>query len=340
MSTGPGSGTSTMTRSRDAQDYLDGVAGQLADLPDEDRADLLDELATHLDELAAESDAPLATRLGTPAAYAAELRASAGLPPARARGRAGGQLVARLRAARGRPDVRAVEQFLGVLRPMWWVVRAWVVVALLALPNQPSWSSPLVLVPVIGSGFFGFALLTAAVVASVQWGRKPPAPRSKLRWLVTALNVVAVLGCAPVLASLNDQAHDYRYYVDRVPPRHGVWASAHRVRNVYVYDAAGNPLADVRLFDQRGRAIALELAHEGHRRQVLDAQGLLVDNAFPYRYVGLDGTVADPSAGPALDVPPLLGVPAASPSASAAPSASATPSVTQSPSPSPTGGKR
>ena len=62
MSTGPGTGTSMMTRSRESQDYPDGVAARLADLPVEDRADLLDELATHLDEPAAESDAPLATR--------------------------------------------------------------------------------------------------------------------------------------------------------------------------------------------------------------------------------------------------------------------------------------
>lgn len=46
MSTGPGTGTSMMTRSRESQDYLDGVAARLADLPVEDRADLLDELAT------------------------------------------------------------------------------------------------------------------------------------------------------------------------------------------------------------------------------------------------------------------------------------------------------
>lgn len=342
MSTGPSTGTSTMTRSREAQDYLEGVAAQLADLPDEDRADLLDELASHLDELAAESDAPLATRLGTPADYAAELRASAGLPPARSPGRAGSHLLGRARAARTRPDVRAVEQFLVVLRPMWWVVRAWVVVGLLALPNQPSWSSPLLLVPVIGSGFVGFALLAAAVFVSVQWGRRPPAPRSRLRWLVVATNVVAVLGCGPVLASLNEQAHDgvYRYYVERVPPSHGVWASAHRVRNVYVYDAAGNALTDVRLFDQRGRAISLDLTHEGHRRQVLDSQGLLVDNAFPYQYVQTDGTVAAPSAGPGLVVPPLLGAP--SPSATAPPGAtsSAGPTPSASPSPSGTGRKR
>jgi hypothetical protein len=202
----------------------------------------------------------------------------------------------------------------------------------LALPNQPSWSSPLVLVPVLGNGLFGFALLVAAVVTSVQWGRNPPAARSRLRWLVAVTNVVAVLGFAPVLASLNDYAHPggYRAFVDQVPPRHGVWASAHRVRNVYVYDAAGNPLTDVRLFDQRGRAIALELNHEGHRRQVLDSQGLLVDNAFPYRYVEPDGTVADPSAGLGLVVPPLLGVPTESPAPTPSPTAS----------PSPTGGKR
>ena len=323
MTTGP----STTLRSLEAQHYLDGVATALADLPDEDRADLLDELAVHVDELVAESEVPLAERLGSPADYAAELRASAGLPPTRARGRAGSCLFARVRAARARPDVLAVEQFFAALRPMWWVVRAWVVVALLALPNQPRWSSPLLLVPVIGNGFVGFVLLAAAVVISVQWGRKPPTPRSRLRWLVVATNVVAVLGFVPVLAALNDEAHDndYRYYVDRVPPRHGVWASGQRVRNLYAYDAAGDPLTDVRLYDERGRAIELELAHEGDRRQVLDVQGRLVDNAFPYRYVEPGGTTTAPSSGPTLDVPALVGLPHPEPAARArAASASAT----------------
>ncbi|HWG94036.1 MAG TPA: hypothetical protein VNU66_07435 [Mycobacteriales bacterium] len=71
------------TTSPAAQRYLAEVAGELADLPVEERADLLEDLALHLAALDAEGDVrPVGVRLGTPAAYAAELRAAAGLPPA------------------------------------------------------------------------------------------------------------------------------------------------------------------------------------------------------------------------------------------------------------------
>jgi uncharacterized membrane protein len=74
----------TVARSQEAQSYLDRVGAALADLPEEERADLLDELGTHVDEIAAEGTSSLEARLGSPDDYAAELRASAGLPPARA----------------------------------------------------------------------------------------------------------------------------------------------------------------------------------------------------------------------------------------------------------------
>ena len=42
----------TVARSQEAQSYLDRVGAALADLPEEERADLLDELGTHVDEIA------------------------------------------------------------------------------------------------------------------------------------------------------------------------------------------------------------------------------------------------------------------------------------------------
>ena len=66
---------------REAQDFLGAVERELADLPAEDRSALLEDLALHLEALTTEDDdRPLAVRLGSPAAYAADLRAAAGLP--------------------------------------------------------------------------------------------------------------------------------------------------------------------------------------------------------------------------------------------------------------------
>jgi len=335
-------GTSTTARSREAQGYLDGVAAALADLPEDDRADLLDELATHLDEIAAEGTSPLESRLGSPADYAAELRASAGLPTVRSRGRTAADVMSRLRALRRRADVAAVERFLVSVRPAWWVARAWVLVALLTWFGQPHWLRSLAVVPNLGSTGLSVFVLLGAVVLSVQLGWQR---RLRARWLVAAVNLAALVGLGPVLLTVNEAVlygtFDYYYgdpeplRVDRVP-REGVYAAGNRVWNVYAYDAAGQMLHDVRLYDQDGSPISLGLPFDPTKQQTLDVSGQKVDNAYPYRYLDpATGEVAQPNAGPPISAPPLLGVPTVP---LTSPSASASPSPT--PSPGPTGGKR
>lgn len=93
------------------------------------------------------------------------------------------------------------------------------------------------------------------------------------------------------------------------------------LRPAYAYDAAGRMLHDVRLYDQAGDPISLGLRPDGTRKPVVDQQGRLVDNAYPYRYLEADGTVANPDAGPTVDAPPLVGVPAPSTSTAASPTA-------------------
>ena len=63
--------------------YAAAVRAAVADLGDDERAQLLDDLEAHLHEVAAESGTPLTARLGPPEAYAAELRAAYGAPPPR-----------------------------------------------------------------------------------------------------------------------------------------------------------------------------------------------------------------------------------------------------------------
>ena len=59
--------------------YLAGVREALADLPEDVRDELLEDLPAHFAEVLAEHDGSLDDRLGPPAAYAADLRAAAGL---------------------------------------------------------------------------------------------------------------------------------------------------------------------------------------------------------------------------------------------------------------------
>ena len=322
----------TVARSQEAQSYLDRVGAALADLPDEERADLLDELGTHVDEIAAEGTSSLEARLGSPEDYAAELRASAGLPPARPRGRAVAHLWARGQAWLDRPIVASVRDFLGSLRPAWWVLRGWVAGAVIAhLTTASPWDYSLLPVPGGAIGFWGTVV---AIVVSVQIGRGRIRPANR-RWrhTVTALNVVLALALLPVLASLSN-ASQYSVYLGtrrvEVPPAEGVYSGGTQVWNIYPYDAAGRMLHDVRLYDQGGNPLSLGLAFDPTKQQTLDAAGQKVDNAFPYRYLDpTTGQVADPEAAPPIAAPPLLGVPTATP---AAPGATA--------SPAPTNGKR
>ena len=69
------------------EEYLAGVRAALADLPAPEVSEIVDDVRAHLADLAADLDgepdlAAFTARLGTPAAYAAELRAAAGYPPA------------------------------------------------------------------------------------------------------------------------------------------------------------------------------------------------------------------------------------------------------------------
>lgn len=202
------------TRSREAQDFLDSVAAELRDLPEDDRTDLLEELAAHLDDLASEEDAPLERRLGSPQEYAAELRASAGLPPAGLKRRRTGAVRESWRELRRHPATAAVLGFLTVLRPLWWVLRAWVLVALVAMcPGQSTatWSGVLLVVPRISDGSVGLLVLMLTIIASVQLGRRGRARNATVRRAVLVLNVVAALALAPVVESLSSASRSANF---------------------------------------------------------------------------------------------------------------------------------
>ena len=123
----------------EVRDYLAAVSRELADLPAEERDDLLDDLDSHLHEVIAEGEGSLEQRLGPPEAYAAELRASAGLASsdrstANVLHRAINSLSASAmwRRTAEHPWTRATLEFLPQLRPAWWIVRAWLAAGIAA----------------------------------------------------------------------------------------------------------------------------------------------------------------------------------------------------------------
>jgi hypothetical protein len=252
--------------------FVERVRLALADLDEEQREELLDGLEADLSEQLAEGGS-----LPEPEAYAAELRAAAGLPVGRVGRRSGlahvtvGSLLDRARArwtawTTFNGATRQAWTLVQALRPAWWVLRAWIAVTLLDQSVGP-WEF-VSLWPTLGVSAVGPLLLGCAVVVSTLiglgrlWPGSGPDRSTAARVVLLALNALAVV--AP-LTFTGDGSEQYFYaHADRAVPvrvradlparlQHG----RDVVRNIYAYDAAGQPLQGVQLFDQAGRPVAV-----------------------------------------------------------------------------------
>lgn len=244
------------------QEFLAEVAAHFDDLAESDRRELIDDLEQHLLELAADDEAGLEAELASPAAYATELRQSAGLPvrrprPDSDRSRARRELD-RVRA-RGRrlaatPPVAAIIDFLPQLRPAWWVLRAWAVLVVIAMVfDGGPWYRH---VPVPGRSLLGLLALGAAIVVSVKAGQD----RTDESWPWRVGNASAVIATLIVLGSAAS-AEPTVEYVESVheewqPPvlRH---PDGEPITNLYLYDLDGNPVTDVLVHDGLGRPVEI-----------------------------------------------------------------------------------
>lgn len=227
---------------------------------------------------------------GPPAEYAAELRAAAGLPPAAAPGGArrprigvrGGLLVlggilssgwrSLWRPVTSTPQWASVLDFLRTLTPAWWILRGWVVATLLlALLGGYQ-------VALLPRDLSARVVVLAAVVVSVQWGRGRWLPTAWLPKVVRPLSVAAAVAAVPTVlyvtaasasvsvsgwddgyqqgwADASGGTHQVSYGGPSGPGGDGVWVDGTQVSNLFVYDAAGDPVRDVQIFDDRGRQV-------------------------------------------------------------------------------------
>lgn len=250
--------TSTVTP--EIATFAQGVRAALADLPAEEVDDLTEGLEADLAESLAED---LRRTLPDPVAYAAELRLAAGLPgrivPAK---RGPLDVLADIRAdlsavVRRHPGLRSTADFLEALRPAWWILRAWLATWLLAAFFGME----------RGFGFEGawWMVLLAFAVISIQWGRGRWAFPG-LRGLVVIGNVIAVVALLPVVAtahSWDDDGYESGF-ADGVGAAgtggyggegEGLFFNGLPLENIYVYDAAGNKLSGVQLFDVDGHPL-------------------------------------------------------------------------------------
>ncbi|MFI9641888.1 HAAS signaling domain-containing protein [Micromonospora sp. NPDC051925] len=247
-------------------DYVERVRAALADLPPQARDELTEDLPEHLTEVAAEADGSLVDRLGSPEAYAAELRAAAGAgdPAAgrRALERRIAAVVGRTRARVARIDARVgplfghatAGEFLRLLRPAWWVTRAYLAAMLV---TGISTTGPLGLLPRFDDNeFVGLLMFVGLLFVSIWLGRRTPELRSWRRWAVHAGAVGLALFAIGAVANVDDHArsgYGYGYGYEST----SVQNPYDEVQDVYVYDSEGRLVENARLFDQNGTPIRL-----------------------------------------------------------------------------------
>jgi hypothetical protein len=324
------------TTGLDADRYLKEVAPYLGAVSAEERAELLEDLAEHLREIAAEPGPPLAERLGSPEAYAAELLASAGVTatgaPRQARLARVSSVIARVRASRiGREATR-----LGpVLRPAWWVARAYLVVALLASIEYGSY--PGFPVPhLAGSSLVGLIAVVLVVPLSVRLGQRH-LPRTG-RLMAIGANIVLAIFALVLLGKVRSRQVIY------VQPDGGVSqnatggcltnSSGENITNLYAYSPDGTLLDPVLLYDQDGQPInnlCPDFDDQGRpltNQYSQDVNGAPVYNAFPRRQtVALQADSGSQPAPPGANVsvpPPAVVVPKLAPTTTVAPSTTTT----------------
>jgi uncharacterized membrane protein len=340
------------------------VRASLGDLPAEEIDELVEGLESDLIDQASDRGEDFV--LGDPDAYAAELRAAAGIPPRSEKAderRRLSQIVSEWSTTTWRSAVERMRRnaaaawvidLLVSLRPVWWVARGWAVYAVVA--------------PIFGVGFLtprmhelstspvGGFVLALFVIVSIQWGRGRWMPRTFLRILHTLISIFAVLAL-PILVSLTvysasiEWQRSQPYIQDAIVP--GLAVDGERVRNIFAYDSEGNPLTDVQLFDQNGRPLTTVgtqyVDPTTEWDNYFDADGAPVPvavttpgrapawNIFPLREARIQYDSYGNADVSAATIPnfPFEQVPAVGGSSSSDPSPSATPEVSPAPTPTP-----
>ncbi len=256
----------------DVASFVARVRESLSDLSEDDRLELTEGLEADLTDQVAEHGGAV---LGDPEAYARELRSAAGFDPmARRRLRipTGRSLAEQLDIVRhlwdgavAGPRIAPVWTVLVALRPAWWALRAWAAAVAVAR-LVPGWYDygfrwlPGVH-PVLGTAILLICLVGSTLVGT---GRLWPGGRSGTagRVALLLLNVVALVALPVINGQLDAQSWS-RYSqgyneAQRGNGAPGLVSRGEQVCNIAAYDAAGQPLTGVQLFDQRGRPLDVQ----------------------------------------------------------------------------------
>ena len=302
----------TITLTPEGEAFLARVRDELADLPPDERDELLEDIESHLAEVAGEGGVPLAVRLGSAEDFAHELRHSAGLPP-----RAQPESVSRVRLTRawladlGR-RAEALRAHVNA-RLAWQLARGWLLavfaaVALGLFADRSEWSHSHPWLPHPGLSGYGAVLALAVIAALSIWlGRRATGGRGV--GLNRAASALALVALVPAVAHLDDPPRDHHYsYTTIQQAPQGLWLNGSEVMNIFPYTRDGQQLNDVLLYLPDGRPLTIgALNVDPNRRYLVNRRGQRLYNSFPARYFDPGTTrVTRPNAGPRVQIPDVL----------------------------------
>ncbi|RSM52086.1 hypothetical protein DMB66_40750 [Actinoplanes sp. ATCC 53533] len=342
--------------------YVFAVRAALGDLPESLRDELLEDLPEHLAEVVADGEGSLAERLGSPEAYAEDLRTTAGFvggfpdPPRRAarlfelRDQARDQALVHLRRLDGRlgPLFGAAHasEFLVLLRPAWWVLRGYLVAMVLAWLLDDS-GQPIGLLPRIGgSEVIALLLLAVGVLASIWFGRRS-VPLAK--WPQRALyagSVILVLVALAGFSEADSSRRDANYTDVNYDNPYS------NIEDLFVYDEQGRLVTNARIFDQNGSPLRLGNTYcyddEGNYTDVQRLTYPYCPDRDPFRMpaasASADAGAGDASGAPGTNgpgpVPTVDGSDPVDPSAEPSSTPSVSPSLGSSANPTPSSSAR
>ncbi|MFD0787551.1 hypothetical protein ACFQZ8_26920, partial [Micromonospora azadirachtae] len=143
----------------------------------------------------------------------------------------------------------SATDFLRLLRPAWWVLRAYLAAMLVTLVTT---GGSFGLLPRFGGELLaGLVMLVGFLLASIWLGRRSARLRSWRRWALHASSLVLIVFGLAGLADAEDRAgyHPYDPMAVNNPYE--------QIRDVFVYDSEGRLVQNARLFDQYGNPIRL-----------------------------------------------------------------------------------
>jgi hypothetical protein len=311
----------------DVASYAADVRAALGHLPDAERDSLLEDLESHLAEVASESDLSLEERLGKPADYAAELKSAYGAGSAAVEAKQRrlfrDRLWAMLRLVSGTQVYRELRALVPELRPGWWVLRAYLVVLVLAFMFRDGTNLRPIPNPFSRSGLLQILATFVAIVISVRLGRRGMPVNRVGRGAVQAVNAAIALFALPVLVSMGT---GYMYAYTPTDSSNPYFSDASAgyypgFTNIYPYSKDGKPLKDVLLYDQDGRPVVP--VPDGVVSDVpVGSDGLPIPNAYPLTQRDLKG---DPIVTPRVALPPWQAASTASPTPTTSPTPARSP---------------